>query len=533
VRRVARGGHSDPAPPPAGDGDAADAEARGADEAVGALGSDATAGTDGADDPGGPAGVREAADPDRAADHADGADIPGTQDTQDAQDAQDVPNAPGDASPAGDGPGDRAGTGPGDAEPGPDAGPARGWLGRVSARRAARIASVRREAEVAEAAAAARRAEAAARRAEAAQEAARLSSQERAERAVPLALRVSVGWSWRLLVVAAAVYVVVVAIGRIRTVVIPVVAGLLISALIVPIAHRLQRLGVPRLTSAFLALLTFFVLIGGAAVAVGFNAANELPKVIDQVSAGIDQVRDYLINGPLHLSQKQIDDLVDSIQHSLSQNRGKVLSGVITTASVLFEVLTTILVTLFATFFFVYDGAGIWDWIVTRFPATAEERVRGAGREAWATLTGYIRGTVFVAVVDSVGISIGLVAVGTPLVAPLALVTFFGGFIPIVGATVAGIAAILVTLVAKGVVPAIIVAGVVLAVQQIEGHLLQPLVMRRAVRLHPLAIVIALSAGGVLAGIPGAVVAVPTVAVINRVARYLASNGKAPPAPDG
>nr|WP_232794330.1 AI-2E family transporter [Pseudofrankia saprophytica] len=386
---------------------------------------------------------------------------------------------------------------------------------------------------MAEAEAAARRAEAAARRAAAAEEAARLSTRERAERAVPLALRVSAGWSWRLLVVGAAVYVVVVAIGRVRTVVIPVVAGLLISALIVPIAHRLQRIGVPRLASAFIALLTFFILIGGAAVAVGFNAANELPKVIDQVSAGIDQVRDYLINGPLNLSQKQIDDLVNSIQHSLSENRGKVLSGVITTASVLFEVLTTILVTLFATFFFVYDGAGIWDWIVSRFPATAEERVRGAGVEAWNTLTGYIRGTVFVAVVDSIGISIGLVAVGTPLVAPLALLTFFGGFIPIIGATAAGVAAILVTLVAKGVVPAIIVLGVVLFVQQVEGHLLQPLVMRRAVRLHPLAIVIALSAGGVLAGIPGAVVAVPTVAVINRVARYLATSGKAPPAADG
>jgi len=266
---------------------------------------------------------------------------------------------------------------------------------------------------------------------------------------------------------------------------------------------------------------------------VGFNAANELPKVIDQVSAGIDQIRDYLTNGPLHLSQKQIDDLVNDIQHSLSQNRGKVLSGVITTASVLFEVLASLLVTLFATFFFIYDGAGIWNWIVSRFPATAEERVRGAGREAWATLTGYIRGTVFVAVVDAIGISIGLVAVGTPLVAPLALLTFFGGFIPIIGATIAGTAAVLVTLVAKGLVPAIIVLAVVLAVQQLEGHILQPLVMRRAVQLHPLAIVVALAAGSVLAGIPGAVAAVPTVAVINRVSRYLASSGKAPPAPDG
>ncbi len=169
---------------------------------------------------------------------------------------------------------------------------------------------------------------------------------------------------------------------------------------------------------------------------------------------------------------------------------------------------------------------------MARFPSGSEERVRGAGREAWATITGYIRGTMFVALVDAIGITIGLLAVGVPLVAPLALLTFLGGFIPIVGATVAGVAAILVTLVSNGLVPALVILGVVLGVQQIEGHLLQPLVMRRAVRLHPLAIVISLSAGGVLAGIPGAVAAVPFVAVINRVAGYLARSGKQPPAPD-
>jgi predicted PurR-regulated permease PerM len=358
-----------------------------------------------------------------------------------------------------------------------------------------------------------------------------LSPAQRAEQAVPVALRVSAGWSWRLLVVGAAVYVVAVAIGRVRSIVIPVVAGLLISALIVPLAQRLQRLGVPRLASAWLALLAFFAVLAGAAVAVGFNAANELPTVIDEVNNGISQVRDYLTNGPLHLSQKQITDLVDSLQHSLTANRSKVLSGVITTASVLVEVLASLLVTVFATFFFVYDGAGIWDWIVTRFPPSAEERVRGAGREAWATLTGYVRGTVLIAFTDALGISIGLVAVGTPLVAPLGLLTFFGGFIPIVGATVAGTAAVLVTLVAKGLVPAIIVLAVVLVVQQFEGHVMHPLVMRRAVNLHPLAIVISLSAGAVLAGIPGAIAAVPTVAVINKVARYLAAAGKAPPDP--
>jgi putative heme transporter len=359
-----------------------------------------------------------------------------------------------------------------------------------------------------------------------------LTPAERAAQHVPVALRVGAGWSWRLIAIAAAAYILLIVIGRIRLVVIPVLAGLLISALINPLAHRLRRAGVPRLAAAFGALFTFLLVIAGIAVAVGFNAANEIPTVSDQVSQGVEKIRHYLTNGPLHLTQSQLNDFVKEIQNSLTRNRGRLVSGVISGASVAAEVLTGILVALFSTFFFVYDGERIWGWIVTRFPPAAQPRVRGAGREAWATLTGYIRGTVIIALADSVSITIGLLAVGVPLVAPLGLLTFFGAFIPIVGATIAGIAAVLVTLVAKGVVPALVILAVVLAVQQIEGHLLQPLVMRRAVRLHPLAIVVALSAGGVLAGIPGAIAAVPFVAVVNRVAGYLAADGKGPPAAD-
>nr|WP_243407417.1 AI-2E family transporter [Frankia canadensis] len=354
----------------------------------------------------------------------------------------------------------------------------------------------------------------------------RLSSASRAEEHIPVALRVSAGWSWRLILTGAAIYILLMAVGRVRVVVIPIIAGLLIAALIHPLVVRFQRMGVPRLGAAFAALFVFLVVVAGAAVAVGFNAADELPTVTDQVSEGVEQVRGYLTNGPFHLSQSQLDDLVDDIRRNLANNRGRVVSGVISGASVAAEVITGLLVALFSSFFFLYDGERIWNWIVTRFPDGAEERVRGAGREAWFTITGYVRGTVFVAAVDAFSIGMGLLGVGVPLVAPLALLTFFGGFVPIIGATVAGIAAVLVTLVSGGVTDALIILGVVLAVQQIEGHLLQPIVMRRAVRLHPLAIVISLSAGGVLAGIPGAIAAVPFVAVVNRVASYLAATGK-------
>lgn len=348
------------------------------------------------------------------------------------------------------------------------------------------------------------------------------SPAERAERGVPVSLRVSAGWSWRLIAIGAAIYGLTALVGRVRVVVIPVVAGLVIAALINPAANRLRRLGVPRLAAAFIALFGFLAIVAGGAVLVGFNAANEFPTVSDQVSAGVDQVHRYLTNGPFHLSQKEINDTVASIKKALADNRGRLVNGVISGASVAVEVLTGILLTLFSTFFFVYDGAAIWDWVVRRFPDRVEDRVRGAGDEAWHTVTGYVRGTVIIASVDAISIAIGLICVGTPLVAPLAVLTFVGGFIPIVGATVAGVAAVLVTLVAGGLPRALVVLGIVLAVQQIEGHLLQPLVMRRAVRLHPLAIVISLAAGGVLAGIPGAMAAVPFVAVVNRVAGYLA-----------
>jgi putative heme transporter len=351
--------------------------------------------------------------------------------------------------------------------------------------------------------------------------------------AVPSSLRTAAAWAWRLLVLGAALYVLIQLVARLRVVVIPVLIGLLIAALTYPIASRLRRHGVPRLAAAWVALLTFLLAIAGVGVLIGYNATSEFPHLSQQVNQGVDRVQDYLTNGPFHFSHKQIDDAVHNIRASITRNRSRILSGVLAGASVAVEVVTGVLLALFTAFFLLYDGERIWHWVVTRFPPRVRDRVRGAGDEAWSTVTGYIRGTMFVAFTDAVGISIGLLVVGVPLVAPLALLTFIGGFIPIVGATLAGVASVLVTLVAKGPVPALIVLGVVLAVQQLEGHVLQPVVMRRAVRLHPLAIVLSLAAGATLAGIPGAVVAVPFVAVINRVSGFLARFGKDEAPPDG
>lgn len=354
---------------------------------------------------------------------------------------------------------------------------------------------------------------------------------DRSPGGIPRSLRTTTAWAWRLLIVGAALYVLVQIIARLRLVVIPALIGLLIAALNYPVASALRRRGLPALAAAWLALLLFLLVLAGIGFLIGFNATSEFPHLSDQVNQGVDRIQDYLTNGPFHFSHRQIDNTVHDVRIQITRNRSRIVSGVVAGASVAAEVITGILLALFTAFFLLYDGDRIWRWIVSRFPDRVEARINGAGQEAWATITGYIRGTVFVAFTDALGIAIGLLIVRVPLVAPLALLTFMGGFIPIIGATVAGAASVLVTLVAKGPVPALIILGVVLAVQQLEGHVLQPIVMRRAVRLHPLAIVLSLAAGGALAGIPGAVVAVPFVAVLNRVAGYLARYGREVDAP--
>jgi predicted PurR-regulated permease PerM len=337
---------------------------------------------------------------------------------------------------------------------------------------------------------------------------------------VPPLLQSAAGWSWRLLVVLAAVLVLATAVSRVRVVVIPVAAALLITALLRPGVTLLGR-WLPRVPATWIVLLAFLGAIAGVLVLFGTGVSGEFSSLGTKVQDGLDRVQGYLTDGPFHFSDEQVDRAIDDLQAQFSDNRGSFVSGVITGASLLAEVLAGLLLTIFCTFFFLYDGPRIWAWIVSRFPDDREGRVDAAGRQAWSTLTGYIRGTALVATVDAVGIGAGLLVMGVPLVAPLALLTFFGGFIPIVGATVAGAAAVLVALVTKGTGAAIVILIVVLVVQQLEGHVLQPFVLGRAVRLHPIVIVLSLTAGGVVAGIPGAIIGVPLVAVVTSAAKAL------------
>ncbi|HEV7653923.1 MAG TPA: AI-2E family transporter [Mycobacteriales bacterium] len=351
--------------------------------------------------------------------------------------------------------------------------------------------------------------------------------------AVPPGVRATAAWAWRIVAIAAAFYVLLLVISRIQVVVVPLAIALLLSALLQPLAAVLAKRGVPPALATAITLLSGVIGIGLLIWLVIDQFRNGLGDLTTQVNGGIDKIQNWLINGPLGLSQQQINDYVDSARRSLSENRSRLTSGAIGAAGTVGEVLTGLLLTLFATIFFIKDGRQVWTWVVRLFPSGSRERVAGAGERAWRTLISYVHATLAVALVDAIGIGVGAGILRVPLALPLGVIVFLGSFIPIVGATATGLIAVLVALVAKGPVTALILLGVVLLVQQVEGHILQPLLLGRAVKVHPLAIVFGIATGTLLAGIIGALLAVPIVAVISTVSGYL-SGGRdevVPPEP--
>lgn len=342
---------------------------------------------------------------------------------------------------------------------------------------------------------------------------------------VPPLLRAAAAWSWRLLAVAAAVLVLLILIGRLRVLALAFVAAMFFTALLGPVALRLRAAGAPRLLATWLTMLLALLVVGLVATFVTRRTSAEIPDLRQSLGGGLDKLRGYLSGAPFNVDPRSLDHLRSSINGAIAQNRDKITAGVLSGATLAGEVVSGLLVALFTTFFLVYDGERIWGWLVGLFSPGARPHVREAGSRAWTTLTGYVRGTVFVATFDAVFIGLALLLIRVPLVVPLAVITFFAAFIPLAGATAAGAAAVLVALVAKGPFAALLVLAAVIAVQQIEAHLLQPLVLGRAVNLHPLAVVLAIAAGAITAGIPGALVAVPIAAVVNAVGKYFVEVG--------
>lgn len=339
--------------------------------------------------------------------------------------------------------------------------------------------------------------------------------------AVPWGIRVAAEAGWRLLVLAGTVFVLARIITSIELVVLAFVAALLITALLQPTVAWLKRRGLPRGPATAITFIAGFIIMGLVGWFVVWQVMDNIDSVSSRVQDGISELKDWLLKSPFHVTEGQINDIAKNLQDAIGSNTEEITTAGLEGVTVVIEMLTGILLAMFTTLFLLYDGRRIWTWLLKLVPAGARGGVAGAGPRAWRTLTAYVRGTVVVALIDAIFIGIGLYFLDVPLAVPLAVFIFLFAFIPLVGAVVSGALACVVALVTQGVFTALMVLVVVLAVQQIEGHILQPFILGRAVRVHPLAVILSVAAGGLVAGIGGAVVAVPLVAVTNTVVTYL------------
>jgi putative heme transporter len=334
-------------------------------------------------------------------------------------------------------------------------------------------------------------------------------------------VRKTAAWAWRLLVILAAGVAFLWVVARLEIIVVPVLLALMISALLVPPVDWLDRRGLPRGGAVALVLLGGFALLGGVLTFVITQFVVGLPDLTEQVTRSIDSTRRWLIEGPAHLRSEQITNAGNAAIQALHNNQAKLTSGALSTAATLTEMLTAAVLVLFTLIFFLYGGRNIWQYVTKIFPIDVRDRVMEAGRAGYGSLIAYVRATFLVALTDAAGVGTGLAIMGVPLALPLASLVFLGAFIPLIGALISGLVAVVVALLAKGIVYALLTLGLLILINQIESHLLQPLVMGRAVSIHPLGVVLAISTGGVLAGIVGALLAVPTVAFLNNAMQVL------------
>jgi putative heme transporter len=338
--------------------------------------------------------------------------------------------------------------------------------------------------------------------------------------AAPRPLRIAAAWSWRILVVLALLYVAVQVLMRIQVVVLPVILALLICTFLYPVVTFLhERSRVPRGLGAISVLALAVTAIGFGIYAVYQQVRDEAGTLGDNILAGIEDIERWLVEGPLAIDQERIDAVVDQGRDAIS--RAVTGERAVTGAMAAVEVIAGVLLTLFLVFFFLKDGEKMWAWAAKRAGAGARTHVFEAGGRAWWALGGYMRGQAIVAAVDAIFIGLGIIILGIPFAVPLIVLTFFAGFFPIVGAVTAGAITALVALADQGLVVALIMLAIVIAVQQIESNVLEPVVMSRTVRMHPVVILVALGAGATVAGLIGAFLAVPLAAAATAVGSYV------------
>lgn len=337
----------------------------------------------------------------------------------------------------------------------------------------------------------------------------------------PSLLSVAAGYSGRVLIVLLLAWIFVQVLIKLRLVVLPVIAALFVTALLGPLAQKLKAKGWHPLLATWTVMLGTILIFAGVVGAVAPSVGDELDDVGSSAREGFQDVIDYLAESPLKLSKADVENYLDSAVEQVSANREKITAGVLSGAAKAVEFITEFFLTLVLIFFFVKDGPQMFKWFESQFPTRNRPHVRAIGERAWAAIGGYLRGTAIIAFVDALLIGITLLVVGVPLVIPLAVLTFFGAFFPLIGAVAAGVVAALVALVTSGPFDALIVGAAILVIQQVEGDVLQPLVMGKAVRLHPVVILLALTAGAIVAGIVGAFLAVPVAAVAASIGNYI------------
>ena len=343
---------------------------------------------------------------------------------------------------------------------------------------------------------------------------------------VPFAVDVAGAWSWRLIVIAGAGWVVWKGLGHVSLLVIAMMVAMLLAALLSPTVMLLRKKGVRAGGAAAIAELGLLLLLAVIISLTGQQLVRGFATMANKAVQGYQQLVDWWLKSlGYDLGADQLNQLLHQIENTFKDNPNTVLNGVSRVGSTAADVATGVLLTLFTLLFFLMEGERIWLFVVGLFPKDAREAVNGAGRAGWKSLGAYVRVQILVAAIDAIGIGLGAAILGVPLAIPLGVLVFLGSFIPVIGALFSGAVAVLLALVALGPVQALIMLGIVLLVQQVESHILQPLIMGKAVSLHPLAVIFSVAGGSMIFGAVGALFAVPTLAVVNSVVRYLANRG--------
>jgi predicted PurR-regulated permease PerM len=343
-------------------------------------------------------------------------------------------------------------------------------------------------------------------------------------------VRVGAGYAWRLIVIAAAIYLVFVALGRVTFVAIAVFVGLLITALLRPLTDVLARV-VPRGAAVAIALIQAVIVIGSIVAFVTTSTVGQFGRLAAQFASGIAEIEAFLSGPPLRLPAGELNRWTAQGIAWVAENRGQVAAQVLGEARVVAELFAGLALAVFTSIFFLHSGERMWEWLLAQLPVR-RPRWNAAARAGWTAFAGYTRGVVTVASTNAFLVGIALTLLGVPLALPLTLLVLIGGFIPLIGAPIAMWVATLVALAGRGPWTAVAVLVLIVVIGQIEGHVLHPIIMSRAVKLHPVVVAVSVASGTVLAGIIGAVVAVPLVAVAWATYAQTRAFDPADPGPD-